>query len=337
VRVYRRGGRSVRDLRFGVLLPAARFPGRSDGEVLAGTVRAAAEAERAGFDDVRFAEHRFMSYGVCPSAMTLAAHTLGRTTRIDVGTAVSVLSTQHPVAPAERAALLDHLSDGRFRLGVGRGGPWVDLEVSGTGLGRYETGFAEALDLLLAALRRDAPTIPRQPSSFPDDPNLSGVTVRKVRGGSLSADVTTADNMVYMAGPDVYALDAATGRQRWIYTSASPSRQERTFLLNGHIAYVLDNPRLVALDSRTGRRLWAVTTPAAGAAPLIAAGGLICMGVADVAGAGLYGWDATSGRLVWNHPTTSTDPTDTWQLDARGSTLAAAHNNALYAFRLNSP
>jgi alkanesulfonate monooxygenase SsuD/methylene tetrahydromethanopterin reductase-like flavin-dependent oxidoreductase (luciferase family) len=69
-----------------------------------------------------------------------------------VGTAVSVLSAWHPVALAEQAALLDQVSGGRFRLGVGRGGPWLELEVFGTGLDRYERGFPEGLDLLLAAL-----------------------------------------------------------------------------------------------------------------------------------------------------------------------------------------
>jgi alkanesulfonate monooxygenase SsuD/methylene tetrahydromethanopterin reductase-like flavin-dependent oxidoreductase (luciferase family) len=90
-----------------------------------------------------------------------------------VEAAVSVLSTHHPVALAEQAALLDQVGGGRFRLGVGRGGPWVDLEVFGTGLARYETGFAESLDLLLAALRdgrvagegtfafREVPLVPR--------------------------------------------------------------------------------------------------------------------------------------------------------------------------------
>jgi alkanesulfonate monooxygenase SsuD/methylene tetrahydromethanopterin reductase-like flavin-dependent oxidoreductase (luciferase family) len=92
-----------------------------------------------------------MSYGVCPSALTMAGHLLGATRRIAVGTAVTVLSTHHPAAVAEQALLLDHVSGGRFRLGVGRGGPWVDLLVFGTGTDRY-TGFAESLDLLLAAL-----------------------------------------------------------------------------------------------------------------------------------------------------------------------------------------
>ncbi|GLY73041.1 LLM class flavin-dependent oxidoreductase [Actinoallomurus iriomotensis] len=160
-------------MRIGLFLAAAQFPGQSHAEVLARTVEAAVEAERAGFDGVWFAEHHFMSYGVCPSAVTLAAYVLGRTSRIAVGTAVSVLSNQHPVALAEQAALLDQVGRGRFRLGVGRGGPWVDLEVFGTGLARYESGFAESLDLLLAALTeervtgtatfpfREVPVVPR--------------------------------------------------------------------------------------------------------------------------------------------------------------------------------
>nr|WP_184888914.1 LLM class flavin-dependent oxidoreductase [Sphaerisporangium siamense] len=141
-------------MRIGVFLLAAGFPGRDHGEVLTSAVDTAVAAERAGFDDVWIAEHHFMSYGVCPSAVTLAGYVLGRTERVGVGTAVSVLSTRHPVALAEEAALLDRVSGGRFRLGVGRGGPWVDLEVFGTGLDRFENGFAESLDLLLAALNR---------------------------------------------------------------------------------------------------------------------------------------------------------------------------------------
>ncbi|WP_344590312.1 LLM class flavin-dependent oxidoreductase [Actinomadura vinacea] len=139
-------------MRLGIFLLAARFPGQDDAAALARTVEAARTAERAGFDDVWLAEHHFMSYGVVPSATALAGHLLGLTRRIHVGTAVSVLSSQHPVALAEQAALLALVSGGRFRLGVGRGGPWRDLEVFGTGLARYEDGFAESLDLLLAWL-----------------------------------------------------------------------------------------------------------------------------------------------------------------------------------------
>ncbi|OEJ60864.1 alkane 1-monooxygenase [Streptomyces agglomeratus] len=140
-------------MRVGTFVLAAQFPGQGQGEALHRAVRSAEVAEEAGLDSVWLAEHHFVPYGVCPSAVTLAALLLGRTRRIRVGTAVSVLPTAHPVALGEQAALLHLTSGGRFTLGVGRGGPWVDLEVFGQGLAAYEHGFPESLDLLLRWLR----------------------------------------------------------------------------------------------------------------------------------------------------------------------------------------
>ncbi|WP_411080886.1 LLM class flavin-dependent oxidoreductase [Streptomyces sp. cmx-18-6] len=140
-------------MRIGTFVLAAQFPGQGAGEALHRAVRSAEAAEEAGLDSVWLAEHHFVPYGVCPSATTLAALLLGRTRRIRVGTAVSVLPSHHPVALGEQAALLHLTSGGRFSLGVGRGGPWVDLEVFGGGLEAYENGFPEALELLLDWLR----------------------------------------------------------------------------------------------------------------------------------------------------------------------------------------
>ncbi|MEY9838867.1 alkanesulfonate monooxygenase SsuD/methylene tetrahydromethanopterin reductase-like flavin-dependent oxidoreductase (luciferase family) [Streptacidiphilus sp. EB103A] len=140
-------------IRTGAFLLAAQFPGQGHAEALDRAVSAAVAAEHAGLDSVWLAEHHFVPYGVCPSATTLAALLLGRTRRIRVGTAVSVLPTQHPVALGEQAALLHLTSGGRFTLGVGRGGPWVDLDVFGAGAEAYESGFTESLDLLLRWLR----------------------------------------------------------------------------------------------------------------------------------------------------------------------------------------
>ncbi|ARF57450.1 LLM class flavin-dependent oxidoreductase [Streptomyces gilvosporeus] len=140
-------------MRVGAFILAAQFPGQGQGEALHRAVRSAEVAEEAGLTDVWLAEHHFVPYGVCPNAVTLAALLLGRTRRIGVGTAISVLPTQHPVALGEQAALLHVTSEGRFTLGVGRGGPWVDLEVFGSGLAAYDHGFPESLDLLLRWLR----------------------------------------------------------------------------------------------------------------------------------------------------------------------------------------
>jgi alkanesulfonate monooxygenase SsuD/methylene tetrahydromethanopterin reductase-like flavin-dependent oxidoreductase (luciferase family) len=140
-------------MRVGSFVLAAQFPGQGQGEALHRAVRSAEVAEEAGLDAVWLAEHHFVPYGTCPSAVTLAALLLGRTRRIRVGTAVSVLPTVHPVALGEQAALLHVTSGGRFSLGVGRGGPWVDLEVFGSGVEAYESGFPESLELLLRWLR----------------------------------------------------------------------------------------------------------------------------------------------------------------------------------------
>jgi alkanesulfonate monooxygenase SsuD/methylene tetrahydromethanopterin reductase-like flavin-dependent oxidoreductase (luciferase family) len=135
-----------------VFLLAGQFPGTSHAEALRNALSYALAAERAGFDGVWIAEHHFISYGVCPSALAFAGHLLGRTQRLRVGTAACILSNRHPVALAEEAVLLDELSGGRLDLGVARGGPWIDLDVFGTGLARYTDGFPESLDLLLAWL-----------------------------------------------------------------------------------------------------------------------------------------------------------------------------------------
>ncbi|GHA74022.1 LLM class flavin-dependent oxidoreductase [Streptomyces termitum] len=177
-------------MRVGTFVLAAQFPGQGQGEALHRAVRTAEVAEEAGLDAVWLAEHHFVPYGVCPSAVTLAALLLGRTRRLRVGTAVSVLPTVHPVALGEQAALLHIASGGRFTLGVGRGGPWVDLEVFGAGLEAYERGFPEALDLLLRWLTESRVGADGERFSFREVPVVprSG----ELLGGSPAPEVVVA-------------------------------------------------------------------------------------------------------------------------------------------------
>ncbi|MER5768836.1 LLM class flavin-dependent oxidoreductase [Streptomyces sp. NPDC001985] len=185
-------------MRVGTFVLAAQFPGQGQGEALHRAVRSAEVAEESGLDSVWLAEHHFVPYGVCPSAVTLAALLLGRTRRIRVGTAVSVLPSAHPVALGEQAALLHLTSGGRFSLGVGRGGPWVDLEVFGAGLAAYETGFPDSLDLLLRWLRepavgsaserfpfREVPVVPRPDELIGGPPRGPEVIVACTSPGSV--------------------------------------------------------------------------------------------------------------------------------------------------------
>lgn len=135
-------------LRAGAMLFfSGRWPGVSDQVRYASAVDTALAAEAEGFDDVWVSEHHYLQRSN-PAAIAFAAHLLGRTTRVRVGTAVTLLPLHNPVHVAEQVALLDHLSGGRFELGVGRGETTVDYEVMSS-VEHQEQGMPEALGLVL--------------------------------------------------------------------------------------------------------------------------------------------------------------------------------------------
>jgi alkanesulfonate monooxygenase SsuD/methylene tetrahydromethanopterin reductase-like flavin-dependent oxidoreductase (luciferase family) len=77
--------------------------------------------DQTGYDAVWLAEHHFGTYSVCPSVHLMAMHVADRTSRLRIGTAVTLAAFYHPLRIAEEVALLDVLSGGRVNWGVGRG------------------------------------------------------------------------------------------------------------------------------------------------------------------------------------------------------------------------
>jgi alkanesulfonate monooxygenase SsuD/methylene tetrahydromethanopterin reductase-like flavin-dependent oxidoreductase (luciferase family) len=247
-------------MKAGVFLVAGRFPGQDDGEVLRRSVDAVVCAEAAGFDDMWIAEHHFMPYGVCPSAVTFAGHALGLTRRIVVGTAVSVLSTAHPVALAEQAALLDHLSGGRFRLGVGRGGPWVDLEVFGTGLDRYEQGFAESLDLVLACLTTGRARANGEHFTFrevPMVPTPRAVPLAVACTSRGTVELAAARGLPMLLGMHIGDEEKAAMVRHYDQTAAAAGRAPATVEhISAVLAYVADDREQALADLRAAMPGW---------------------------------------------------------------------------------
>ena len=74
-----------------------------------------------------------------------------RTKRIHVGTAVNVLPLNHPLRIAEESATVDHLSEGRFELGIGRSGAARTYDVLGIPYGESQARFREALEIIKEA------------------------------------------------------------------------------------------------------------------------------------------------------------------------------------------
>jgi F420-dependent oxidoreductase-like protein len=84
-----------------------------------GVTESIAEAERLGFDSIWTAE----AYG--SDCLTPLAWWGASTERLKLGTAIVQMSARQPAATAMAAMTMDHLSSGRFLLGLGVSGPQV--------------------------------------------------------------------------------------------------------------------------------------------------------------------------------------------------------------------
>jgi probable LLM family oxidoreductase len=105
-------------------------------------------AESVGLDVYGLGEHHRPDFASSSPATVLAA-AAGRTKRIRLFPAVSILSTDDPVRVFQQFATLDLVSSGRAELLVGRGSFIESFPLFGYTLEDYDELFAEKLDLLL--------------------------------------------------------------------------------------------------------------------------------------------------------------------------------------------
>src|SRR5579862_6982625 len=81
-------------------------------------------ADRAGFKYVWVVEHHFLDeYSHLSANDVVLGYLAHATERIHLGSGIfnPLPQVNHPAKVAERVAMLDHLSDGRFEFGTGRG------------------------------------------------------------------------------------------------------------------------------------------------------------------------------------------------------------------------
>ncbi len=96
-------------------------------------------ADRTGFKYSWSAEHHFLDeYSHLSASESFMAYAIARTKNIHVGSAIFNITApvNHPARTAERVAMLDHLAEGRFEFGTGRGSS--STEVYGFGIESME-------------------------------------------------------------------------------------------------------------------------------------------------------------------------------------------------------
>jgi F420-dependent oxidoreductase-like protein len=116
-----------------------------------GALEAVQEAENLGFNSVWTAE----AYG--SDALTPLAWWGAQTKTLQLGTAIAQMAARTPTAMAMAALTMDHLSDGRFILGLGASGPQVVEGWYGQPYPRPLERTREYIDIVRQVFAREAP------------------------------------------------------------------------------------------------------------------------------------------------------------------------------------
>jgi probable LLM family oxidoreductase len=126
-------------------------------DVIRNVVEEAVLADRLGVDFFGVGEHHREDFAIS-APETVLAGIAGRTERIKLGSAVTVLSSDDPIRVYERFATLDALSNGRAEIILGRGSFTESFPLFGYDLRDYDVLFEDKLDLFAKLLEGDAVT-----------------------------------------------------------------------------------------------------------------------------------------------------------------------------------
>lgn len=133
----------------GALLPHA--------QVIRNLIDEAVLADELGVDFIGVGEHHRADFAISTPETVLAA-IAARTSRIRLGSAVTVLSSDDPIRVFQRFSTVDAIANGRAEVILGRGSFTESFPLFGYDLSQYETLFAEKLDLFVALISQKAVT-----------------------------------------------------------------------------------------------------------------------------------------------------------------------------------
>ncbi len=130
---------------------------QSQARVLRDVVEEGVLADQVGLDGFGVGEHHRADFAISAPEVVLAA-IASRTSRILLGSAVTVLSTDDPVRVFQRFSTLDAISNGRAEVILGRGSFTESYPLFGFDLARYDELFEDRLGLFVQILKGGAVT-----------------------------------------------------------------------------------------------------------------------------------------------------------------------------------
>ena len=137
---------------FGDVTVAPDGTRQTQAQALRDVVEEAILADSLGLDAFGVGEHHRSDFAISAPEVVLAA-IAGKTRRIVLGSAVTVLSTDDPVRVFQRFSTLNALSSGRAEVILGRGSFTESYPLFGYDLSRYEELFDDKLALFAELLK----------------------------------------------------------------------------------------------------------------------------------------------------------------------------------------
>lgn len=159
----------MRKLKFGVFDHLDRG-GRSVTELYEERLRIVELYDRLGFHAYHLAEHHSTPLGMAPSPSVFLSAIAQRTQRLRFGPLVYLLPLYHPLRLAEEIAMLDHLSQGRLEIGIGRGRSPIELTLYGQDVDEAQSVYEETLAVIELAFTQERLTFTGKHFDFRDVP-----------------------------------------------------------------------------------------------------------------------------------------------------------------------
>ena len=144
-------------MRLGMFMMPVHPPGRPMSETLAEDTAKSVLADKLGYDELWMGEHFSATTEPFPSPLMFLAGLVPQTKNLTFGTAVINLPNHHPAIVAAECAQFDHMSGGRFLMGVGSGGLASDFELFNIDPAARQRQFMESIDMIQHIWAQDPP------------------------------------------------------------------------------------------------------------------------------------------------------------------------------------